>query len=87
MRGREDRSCRAIKIHGEGQLAVVAKVDLKKERKHLCNPSAKQATVLDLAHGTFPMVDGKEIPTLHESTLELGRHCIVHTLPTLNSRA
>jgi hypothetical protein len=87
MRGREDRSCRARKIHGEGQLAVVAKVDLKKERKHLYNPSAKQASVLDLAQGTFLMVDGKDIPTLHESTLELGRHCIVHRLPTLNSRA
>jgi hypothetical protein len=35
MRGREDRSCRARRIHGEGRLAVVAKVDLKKERK-LC---------------------------------------------------
>ena len=87
MRGREDRSCRARRIHGEGRLAVVAKVDLKKERKHLYNPSAKQASVLDLAQGTFLMVDGKDIPTLHESTLELGRHCIVHTLPTLSSRA
>ena len=86
MRGREDCSCRAIKIHGEGRLAVVAKVDLKKERKHLYNPSAKQASVLDLAHGTFPMVDGKEFPTLHESTLELGRHCIVHTPLALSSR-
>jgi hypothetical protein len=66
---------------------VVAKVDLKKERKHLYNLSAKQASVLDLAHGTLLMVDGKEISTLHESTLELGRHCIVHRLPTLNSRA
>ena len=66
---------------------MVAKVDLRKERKHLYNPSAKQATVLDLAHGTFPMVDGKEISTLHESTLELGRHCIVHTPLDLSSRA
>ena len=66
---------------------MVAKVDLKKERKHLYNLSAKQASVLDLARGTFLLVDGKDIPTLHESTLELGRHCIVHTLPTLNSRA
>lgn len=86
MRGREDRSCRARRIHGEGRLAV-AKLDLKKERKHLYNPSAKQASVLDLAHGTFLMVDGKEIPTLHESTLELGRHCIVHTSLTLSSRS
>jgi hypothetical protein len=68
-------------------LAVVAKVDLKKERKHLSNPSAKQASVLDLAHGTFLMVAGKEIPTLHERTLELGRHCIVHTSLTLSSRS
>jgi hypothetical protein len=80
MRGREDRSCKARKIHGEGRLAVAAKFDLKKERKHLYNPSAKQASVLDLAHGTFPMVDGKDIPTLHKSTLELGRHCIVRSL-------
>jgi hypothetical protein len=87
MRGREDRSCKARRIHGEGRLAVVAKVDLKKERKHLYNPSAKQVSVLDLAHETFLMVDGKDIPTLHESTLELGRHCIVHTLLTLSSRA
>jgi hypothetical protein len=86
MRGREDRSCRARRIHGEGRLAV-AKLDLKKERKHLSNPSAKQASVLDLAHGTFLMVDGKEFPTLHESTLELGRHCIVHTSLTLSSRS
>ena len=86
MRGREDRSCRDRRIHGEGRLAA-AEVDLKKERKHLYNLPAKQASVLDLAHGTFLMVDGKDIPTLHESTLELGRHCIVHTLPTLSSRA
>ena len=65
----------------------MAKLDLKKERKHLYNPWAKQASVLDLAHGTFLMVDGKEIPTLHESTLELGRHCIVHTSLTLSSRS
>ena len=51
---------------------MVAKVDLKKERKHLYNPSAKQASVLDLSHGIFLMVDGKDIPTLHESTRELG---------------
>jgi hypothetical protein len=87
MRGREDRSCRARIIHGEGRLAVMAKVDLKKERKHLYNPSAKQASVLDLPHGTFLMVDGKEIPTLHDSKLELGRRCIVHTPLTLSSRA
>ena len=30
----------------------MAKVDLKKERKHLYNPSAKQASVLDLAHAS-----------------------------------
>ena len=66
---------------------MVAKLDLKKERKHLYNPSAKQASVLDLVHGTLLMVDGKEIPTLHESTLELGRHCIVHTSLTLSSRS
>lgn len=66
---------------------MVAKVDLKKERKHLYNPSAKQASVLDLARGTFLLVDGKDIPTLHESTLELGRHCIVHTPLALSSRA
>ena len=86
MRGRKDRSCRARKIHGEGQLAVVAKVDLKKERKHLYNPSAKQASVLDLAHRTFPIVDGKEMPTLYETTLKLGRHCIIHTPLALSSR-
>lgn len=65
----------------------MAKLDLKKERNHLYNLSAKQASVLDLVHGTFLMVDGKEIPTLHESTLELERHCVVHTSLTLSSRA
>jgi hypothetical protein len=72
MHGHEDRSCRARRIHGEGQLAVVAKVDLKKERKHLYNPSAKQASLLHLAHGTSLWLTARKSQHFTRVRLSLG---------------
>ena len=41
---------------------MVKKVDLKKELKHLYNPSAKEVSVVDIPSMNFLMVDGKGDP-------------------------
>jgi len=41
---------------------LVRKVDLKKELKHLYNPSAKEVSVVDIPSMNFLMVDGKGDP-------------------------
>jgi hypothetical protein len=43
---------------------TVAKIDLKKELKHLYNPSAKQVSVVDVPPMCFLMVDGAGDPNV-----------------------
>lgn len=43
-------------------MAVAAKIDLKKELKHLYNPSAKKISVVDVPRMNFLMLNGKGHP-------------------------
>ena len=46
--------------------AKTKKVDLRKELKHLYNPSAKEVSVVDVPEMSFLMVDGEGDPNTSE---------------------
>ncbi len=45
--------------------AKTKKVDLRKELKHLYNPSAKEVSVVDVPEMSFRMVDGEGNPNTY----------------------
>ncbi len=59
----------------------MSKVDLKKDLKHLYNPSAKEASVLEVGPMNFLMIDGSGAPNTSQEyakQFKLCMPCLAH---------
>lgn len=67
------------KIEGEGK---VEKVDLKKDLKHLYNPSVKEVTLVDVPPMNFVMIDGSVTLIKLRNTRTPSRLCMPFPTPS-----